>query len=118
MKAEERPDRKRMKGAAACIGAAVGGCIWLLALTGAYAFVFLEGWFPKWFLDLDLADAIGTIIAVIAAPIAVGGWLFVWGDNGPPFVFLGNMAFNIAFGICFYPLLGGVIGFLIGKKTV
>ncbi len=91
------------------IGAVVGDAVWGLAVLGAYLFEALESRFPAWFQNLDLPDTLGSICAVIAAPIAVGGWLFIWGDSGPPYQWIESITFNVGFGLCFYALVGVLV---------
>ena len=99
-----------------CIGVIIGEAVWGLALFGAHAFDAYEHWFPRWFLQLDLADTLGSMCMVIAAPVAVGGWLLIWGDNGPPYQWLESTAFNIGFGLCLYALLGAIVSHLISRR--
>jgi len=97
------------------IGAIAGALFWGAALTGAYAFEAFENLFPQWFLQRDLPDLLGSICSLIAAPVAIGGWLFIWGDNGPPFQWISSLVFKIAFGLCFYGFLGALLGVLCAK---
>jgi hypothetical protein len=97
-------------------GALFGDLIWAVALVLAYTFEAAEPFFPKWMNQLDLIDTFGSICLIIAAPIAVGGWLVIWGDNGPPYQWLESRAFNILFAICFYAVLGGLVGLLFARK--
>lgn len=66
------------------IGGIAGELFWGLAILGAYFFEAFESSFPRWFLELDLADTFGSICAVVAAPVAIGGWLFIWRDGPQP----------------------------------
>ena len=93
-------------------GTLVAEFIWGLAWFGFYAFDTFGASFPRWFEELDLADTLGSICAVVAAPVSIGGWLLVWGDKGPPFAWIENTAFNFVFGLCFYGVLGAAAGVL------
>lgn len=68
------------------------------------------------FFLLELVDYIEGICGLMAFPIALLGWMFIWGDNGPPFWWLKGIAFHIGFGLVLYGLLGAVIGRWIGKR--
>lgn len=91
-------------------GVALAELLWGLALFGAYFFEFVEPFFPQWLDWFDIPDTLGSICAFIAVPVAAGGWLLVWGDNGPPYPWLESWQFHIAFGVMFYGLLGAIIG--------
>jgi hypothetical protein len=92
------------------IGGIAGEFFWGLAILGAYFFEAFASSFPRWFLDLDLADILGSICAVIAAPIAIGGWLFIWGDGPQPPAWVKSIVFNVAFAVCFYGAVGALAG--------
>lgn len=94
-------------------GAVAGILVWGLAVLGAWGFEAFEPWSPEWFKNLDLPDTLGTICAVAAAPVPIGGWLFIWGDSGPPVRWISSWAFVIAFGVSSYGLLGSLTGVLI-----
>jgi hypothetical protein len=90
------------------IGIVAGDLFWASALFGFYALqhlgqAFRMGW-P------DLFATLGLICSLVALPIGLGGWYFIWGDNGPPYECLKTWPFNIGFGLIFYGLLGAVAG--------
>jgi hypothetical protein len=97
-------------------GTIVGVVYWVIALVGAYALETNTLSFPRWMEKTDLADSIGSMIMIIAAPIAAGGWLMIWGDGPQPPAWLTSATFNICFAICFYAILGGMIGQMFSKK--
>jgi hypothetical protein len=70
----------------------------------------LEKLLPTWLRSLDVIDAIETPLMVLAAPVTLGGWLFLWGDNGPPYPWIEGWPFVIAFGLGFYGVLGAIAG--------
>ncbi len=72
-----------------------------------------EDFLPKWF---ELPNFLQSICMVLTYPVGVGGWLLIWGDNGPPLRWIDQLPFTIAFGLIFYGLLGAVIGRWIGKR--
>lgn len=93
-------------------GVALGILVWGITAFGAFAIEALEPNFPEWSKQLDLPDTLGSICAVAAAPVTLGGWLLIWGDAGPPFPWIHSWVFVITFGISSYGLLGGLIGLL------
>ena len=82
-------------------GAIFGDAIWALAMLCAYTLQTNQIRFPRWMERLDLIDTIGSFFMIVGAPIAVGGWLMIWGDKGPPYHWLESIAFNISFAFCF-----------------
>jgi hypothetical protein len=52
------------------------------------------------------------VCGLFALPIALGGWLYVWGDTDPPYHWMNSPVINIALGVLFYGLAGGLIGYL------
>lgn len=70
----------------------------------------IEKQLPNWVRSLNVIDAIETPLMVLAAPVTLGGWLFVWGDNGPPYAWIEGWPFVVAFGLGFYGLLGAIVG--------
>ena len=112
------PIRKapRMGGPGWLQGAVLAIVVWGLSVLCAYAFEAWEPFFPRWAIEFDVPDTLGSVCSVIASPVAVGGWLLIWGDSGPPFKWLENRAFNASFAICFYALVGALIGFIFVRK--
>jgi hypothetical protein len=92
------------------LGVVLAELIWAAAWLGMYFFEFIERFLPQWFDWFDIPDTLGSICAFIAAPVAIGGWLLVWGDNGPPYSWLESWQFHIAFGAMFYGILSAMIG--------
>jgi hypothetical protein len=97
------------------IGAVLADSLWGLAWFVAYASDTYERLFPVWLRRLDVPDTVGSICALIAAPVPLGGWLLIWGDNGPPYVWIETVAFNVSFGLCFYALLGALAGLAVER---
>ena len=64
--------------------------------------------------DSRFLGLIYTFIAVIGLPIGLGGWLFIWGDNGPP-LFLENFFSQLVLGLILWFLVGLVLGFIYKK---
>lgn len=110
MAPDEPPTEPVRNVRAGMVGAVVAEALWAYAFLGAYAFREFESLLPAW------VDALGSICALIAAPLALGGWLLVWGDNGPPHHWLSSVAFNVAFALAAYGLLGFLTGAVIGNK--
>ncbi len=72
-----------------------------------------------WALSLGAAMAGGGAgFAIIAAPVELLGWNFIWFDNGPPagLEWLDSKAFLYAFGICFYGLVGALFALFINRR--
>jgi hypothetical protein len=83
---------------AGIVGMLVGQAVWGLCLGAAMA-------------------GGGAGFAIIAAPVALLGWLFIWGDNGPPhWLWLDTNAFHYVFGVCFYGLAGALVGLFINRR--
>jgi hypothetical protein len=61
-------------------------------------------------MRLEVVQTLDAVCGLFALPIAVGGWLYIWGDNGPPYKWMDSAVLNIAFGLAFYALNGGIIG--------
>jgi hypothetical protein len=76
--------------AAAIVGMFIGQATWGLCLAAAYA-------------------GLGNYFSFIAAPIAIFGWLLIWGDNGPP-LWAESVSLHVVFGLCFYGAIGALIG--------
>src|SRR4029078_8126843 len=72
------------------IGMLIGQAIWGLSCAAAYA-------------------GLGNYFSFIAAPIAIFGWLLIWGDNGPP-PWAESVGIHVVFGLCFYGAIGALIG--------
>jgi hypothetical protein len=64
----------------------------------------------------DFFNLFSLLCAIIALPVEVGGWLFIWGDNGPPYEFLKSLAANILIGLVSYALIGALVGVLVARK--
>jgi hypothetical protein len=72
-----------------------------------------------WAFALGATMAGGSAgFAIIAAPVELLGWNFIWFDNGPPagLEWLASNAFVYAFGLCFYGLLGALVGLFINRR--
>jgi len=93
-------------------GALLGDLFWALALLIVLLFEFCE----DFGLNFALIEMIAVIFYVVAMPVGIGGWLFVWGDNGPPYAWMETAAFTICFGLAFYGVIGVVVGALLGRK--
>jgi len=94
------------------VGWFAGDVFWGLTLTGVYFFEAVSRWLGP---TGDLFDTMGNICALIAAPVTIGGWLFIWGDNGPPYSWLGSWTFNISFGLILYGGLGALTATIASK---
>jgi len=91
--------------------------IWASALFCTFAWKTNHLRFPQWLERIDIVDTVGSFAMTVAAPIAVGGWLMIWGDNGPPFWWLDSPVFNLVFGACFYAFLGGSIALVFTRMS-
>src|SRR5438093_586414 len=90
------------------IGVAVAIALWLLAFT--LFFAEQRGWLPRSITRLPFVRTFTGYCGFVAFPVPLLGWIYVWGDMGPPFV--EYPIFNILFGIFFYGLLGALIGYI------
>lgn len=57
-------------------------------------------------------DFLMTIEGLATWPVALGGWLFVWGDGPQPEPWVTGMPFNVAVGLVLYGVLGLAVGAL------
>lgn len=88
----------------------LAGCVaWLFCCV--WSFTVQSGLVP-------LPDAIryspffglfSSICAVLALPVEMGGWFFVWGDNGPPDCFPRSIILTILPGVFLNALLGAIL---------
>jgi hypothetical protein len=63
-----------------------------------------------------LPGVVGFWAAVIALPIAWGGWVFVWGDGpGQPPAWATTFWFSVVFGLLLYGTLGAMTGALYAR---
>ena len=98
------------------IGVVAGWALWGALIGAGYACEAFETWFPKWAHKADIPDTLGTVLIVAALPVAVGGWLFIWGDGPQPPPWVTSVPFNVAVGLILYGLLGGVIAIIYGRR--
>lgn len=70
------------------LGAVAGDAIWGLAWLL---------WYAERCTHWDILELSATIGGLVAFPIALGGWLLVWGDNGPPYPWLNTPWCNFVF---------------------
>jgi hypothetical protein len=92
------------------IGVFLGDTFWLLAFT--FYLAAQSGWLPRSLMRLQLVQTLDAVCGIFALPIAVGGWFYVWGDTDPPYQWMNSPVINIALGILFYGLAGGLLGYL------
>jgi hypothetical protein len=92
------------------IGVFLGDALWLLAF--AFFFAVQSNWLPRWLTRSHVIRTVAGYCGLFALPIPLGGWLYVWGDNGPPYEWIDSVAVNTALGILFYGLLGGLLGYV------
>jgi hypothetical protein len=92
------------------IGVLLSEIFWLLAFT--FCFAAQNGWLPRSLMRLEVVQTFDAVCGLFALPIAVGGWLYVWGDTDPPYQWMNSPVINIALGILFYGLAGGLLGYL------
>jgi len=95
-------------------GGLIADIIFLVCLLVSIFFEWLEdyslgGWNLNNFLGM-----LRLIIGIIGMPVSGGGWLFIWGDNGPP-AFLANGILQIILGLVLWFIIGALIGFIVGK---
>jgi len=84
--------------------------IGVIIAEGVYGLAWLA-LIVQWFTDITLPDVFEAYCMTIASPLAVGGWMLIWGDNGPPYKWLESTLVNLAAGF----LLWGLVGFVIGS---
>ena len=82
---------------------------WLLGLV-AGELLLVSALFGYWVSRL-------TLFGLIAAPAGLGGWLFIWGDNGPPYDWIDTWSFNIGFSAVLYGLLGDFSGWAVDRTN-
>lgn len=94
-------------------GALLGDLVWSFALLGTIFFEVLENYWPAL---VEAGALLNLLCGVIAFPVGLGGWFFVWGDNGPPYDWLSTAVFHFVFGLTFYALIGAVVGVLAARR--
>jgi len=88
-----------------------GWAVWLTMVALYYSYeAFGRALMPK--AIRRAVDVAMTIEGVATWPVALGGWLFVWGDGEQPPRWVTGMPFNVAVGLVLYGVLGLVIGAL------
>ncbi len=92
------------------LGVAGAEAVWLLAVSVSLLIEMLDD-----HLSLGvLPEAVQVVPFALAAPVNVVGWLFVWGDDGPPYPGMETWGFAMASSILLYAVLGASAGALIG----
>lgn len=86
-------------------GMLAGSLVWLFCFL---SFCTIKtGWIPvPSFMYFGL---FASICSVLAFPLAMGGWFFVWGDNGPPDPIFQHFILNILCGVTLCAALGGLL---------
>jgi hypothetical protein len=97
-------------------GSLLGDFFWATALLGTVLLEYFEGFGPNWLRHSDVFDVVGTFLAIVALPVTIGGWLFIWGDNGPPYPWIEKAEFAVGFGLSFYAFLGALVGLLLARN--
>jgi hypothetical protein len=97
-------------------GFLAGLAFWCIAA----AIFHLAQWlnFPPPSISAGIRTPISAVISycgIIAYPIGLGGWCFVWGDNGPPYALFDNMIFNIVVGAVWWGIVGMIIWLLAAR---
>jgi hypothetical protein len=92
------------------IGVFLSDTFWLLALV--FSFAAQSNLLPRSIMRLEVVQTFAAVCALFSLPIAWGGWFYVWGDTDPPYQWMNSPIINIALGILFYGLAGGLIGYL------
>jgi cation transport ATPase len=91
------------------LGAVAAESMWVFALAAAFAFEAMEDSFPA-ALKSDLVGRLQTISLLVAFPIGVGGWAFVWGDDPPELLLAHPIVFNLVLPLLFYGSIGALVG--------
>ncbi len=98
--------KKRSWAFVSLISAFVGLAVWVLAVVVVSQEVLVSVWGHE-----SVAYSVGHLICtIIAAPIAALGWMFVWGDNGPPYSWMDSYAFNLSTSVIISMAAGAAIG--------
>ena len=90
-------------------GMVAGVAVWLVAFLSCLVLESFEAFVPDWLGPLALVSGI------LAMPVMLGGWLFWWGDDGPPFPWLNGVWINVVAGITLCGCLGVVVAKLLGR---
>ncbi|MEO0529638.1 MAG: hypothetical protein AAF266_03570 [Planctomycetota bacterium] len=112
-------DRSRRAIPSWLLGAMAGVAVWLAAFT-VFALLFFTDILrslPDWLLESPFVGTVVNACVILSSPIAMGGWFFVWGDNGPPQRWMDNPALNYAIGITCCAMMGAAFGYTIGLGT-
>ena len=94
-------------------GAAWGLAVWCAAAAGAAHLDSVEQFMPRWIQRADLIDIAGTLCTLIAYPISVASFLWIWGDDGPRWTY--NRPLNVAAGLTWAIVAGGMAGFALKR---
>jgi hypothetical protein len=100
------------------IGILVGWALWAIIFGAGAACQTLEPWFPRWAKLADIPDTLATSFMVAAAPVAVGGWLLIWGDGPQPPAWVKSLPFNLFIALVLYGAMGALIGYLIARRRL
>ena len=89
-------------------------------ITGCIVWIFCSAWFYA--LETQLIQLpsspfglFNSTCAVLAVPISLGGYFFVWGDNGPPSKLFESVLFNVLCGVILNSSLGAVAFVLVDR---
>jgi hypothetical protein len=98
------------------VGVIAGWAVWGTLCALFYA---MQEWsyvLPSWMTDGSAFGFIGAGVAIAWAPVTMGGWFFLWGDNGPPYPWIDSWGFIVTFGMTFYGILGALAGMLFSQR--
>jgi len=78
-------------------------------LLGCFVWLFCFVWFftiqnriirfPDFIHYSSLFGLLNVTCGMLSLPLSLGGWLLVWGDNGPPHPIYGSIVLNILCGV-------------------
>jgi hypothetical protein len=86
------------------IGMLLGWALWLVLAASEFGYERSRSAIPH--SIRELSDVAFTAVGVAAWPVALGGWLFVWGDGAQPPNWVTWLPFNVAVGLVLWGSLG------------
>ena len=91
-----------------------GWIFWLAMVALYYAYeAFARALVPK--AIRRAVDFLMTIEGLATWPVALGGWLFIWGDGPQPERWVTGLPFNVAVAFVIYGALGLAVGAIFNR---
>jgi hypothetical protein len=89
------------------VGMLCGWLFWVVLLAITEALTHNPSLLPRLIRDSEVFKYFFNAAAIAALPIGIGGWFFVWGDNGPP-AWADGWTIHIVAGLALYGAIGAM----------